>query len=80
MAAPSQDVFQYAFATPFPITLSNGTVFAHVTPGVTFEFERDAGGDPRWYLAYELVNGTRGGRLFRVAFEDNGSGGVTPTV
>ena len=80
MAAPSQDVFQYEFPEPFPLVLTNGAVCAVVNPNIRFEFERDTGGDPHWYTAYELVNGVRAARLFRVAFEDDGSGGVTPTV
>lgn len=73
MPAPTADVFHYAFPAPFPIRLASGVTCLTVTPNIQFEFERDAGGDPHWYLAYELVGGQR---LFRAAFKDTGSGPV----
>lgn len=79
MPAPTADVFRYVFPAPFPIRLSSGVTCLTVTPNIQFEFERDASGDPHWYLAYEIVGGQRGQSLFRAAFEDTGSGPV-PTV
>lgn len=81
MAAPRLDKFRHNITEPFIIRLTNGAPVMVLFPG-TYEFERDQGGHPNWFMVYGIdANGKREPeRLARIALEEDSAGTITVTA